>query len=404
MITKRHTDFYIPVLRVLEDMKPHEINKLIEEVADLCGLSEEDRKIMTRGETNLKYRSHIQWAVTDLRQGGFISKDERGVYKMSFDGMLMLEENPERPTRDYLYQKSDKFRDFVNRRGTRTKHSGEAGLFEEEPKNSRQNKKSSIQRDSTFQEDERGKGVNSQLKSLYDLRDKMVEMGFNTNEIDEKIELVKSSCCLNKIKPVIRMTLEELSKRGENKYVVVIDNSMGTKPVAYICSDSKKLNSLKNKKQPILDFYDEKLSLQEISSQGNSNSAKSEMDKFSEDNEVKLFDKKVGKSFLNTGVTVARESVNTLERILGYHIEKGKSVDSKVSFNNELFDCRIANVNIQTLTGHCYQIYWKGRPGISNVLNKYFGQSESRANNKKVSFVEFYIDSKTKYILVKPKE
>lgn len=403
MNNKRHTDFYIPVLKVLENMKPHEINQLIEEVADFCQLSEEDRKVMTKGETNLKYRSHIQWAVTDLRQAGYIERTERGVNKISFEGMLMLEDNPENPTRDYLYQKSEKFRDFVNRKGTRSKNKETPILFDDDLGRESQDDKRVSEEIPSTQNNSQNEERHSELKSLYELRDKMKEMGFNTKEIDDKIEKVKSTYCLDKIKPIIGKTITELGVMGGNKYIVLIDNSFGKGPTAYICTDTNKLITLSNRIHPILDIYDEKIILQEIHFYEKSNSIESEKMLFLKSNIVKLFDKKVGKSFINTGVTVPRESVRDLERILGVHIEKGKSIDYKVSFYDIQYDCRIANVNIQTLKGGCYQIYWKGRAGISEALKKYFRAAESSATKFNPSFVEFYIDSESKCIIIKPK-
>lgn len=400
---KRHTDFYIPVLKVLEDMKLHEINRLIEEVADFCQLSDEDRKVMTKGETNLKYRSHIQWAVTDLRQAGYIERTERGVNKISFDGMLMLEDNPEDPTRDYLYQKSKKFRDFVNRRGTRSKNKETPILFDDDLDKGPQDGKRVSEEIPATKNNSQNEESHSKLQSLYELRDKMKEMGFNTKEIDDKIEKVKSSYCLDNIKPVIGKTIADLIMMGENKYVVVIENLSGKKPIAYICTDSNKLITLENRTHPILDIYDEKIMVKECHSLENSNSIESEKMPFLKSNIIKLFDKKVGKTFINTGVTVPRESVRDLERILGVHIEKGKSIDYKVSFYDTQYDCRIANVNIQTLNGDCYQIYWKGRPGISEDLKKYFRPAESGASEFNPPFVEFYIDAESKCVIIKSK-
>lgn len=244
MKNKRHTDFYMPVLKVLEDMKLHEINQLMEEVADLCQLSEEDRNIMTRGGTNKKYRSHIQWAVTDLYQAGFIERPERGLNKISFDGMLMLEENPENPKRDYLYKKSEKFRDFVNRKGTRNKHNGDSDLFEGEtydvtPQDGTKPHKEDITKKAQSNEE-----IQKELKTLFDLRNKMKELSFNTKEIDEKIEKLKSIELEGEIVPILSEMLTKLPSSNSLKYVVMIDMASIDKPTAYICKDKKKIDLL----------------------------------------------------------------------------------------------------------------------------------------------------------------
>lgn len=86
----RFTDFYIPVLHVMSDIEPIEINDLIDKVAYHVNLSESDKKETTGGGSQLRYRSNICWAVTDLTQGAFIERVKRGNYVITLKGLELL--------------------------------------------------------------------------------------------------------------------------------------------------------------------------------------------------------------------------------------------------------------------------------------------------------------------------
>lgn len=127
----RYTELYIPVLEVLSDVNKRDINTIIDDVANYLGLSEEDKLLTTRSGNQLRYRSNISWALTDLTQGGFIERSGRGIYIITISGLELLEERPNKPTRETLATKSDKFKDFLNRQGTRTKRKEASNLTNE---------------------------------------------------------------------------------------------------------------------------------------------------------------------------------------------------------------------------------------------------------------------------------
>lgn len=129
----RYTELYIPVLEVLSDVNKRDINTIIDDVANYLGLSEEDKLLTTRSGNQLRYRSNISWALTDLTQGGFIERSGRGIYIITISGLELLEERPNKPTRETLATKSDKFKDFLNRQGTRTTRK-EASILTNETK------------------------------------------------------------------------------------------------------------------------------------------------------------------------------------------------------------------------------------------------------------------------------
>lgn len=87
---------------------------------------------------------------------------------------------------------------------------------------------------------------------------------------------------------------------------------------------------------------------------------------------VKLFDKKVDKSFLTRGMTIPKKAVPILESTLGIHIEKGNSIDIVIEFNNLEYGGRINHVDIAAHGTQCHQIFWKGYPSLAEALNLFY--------------------------------
>lgn len=116
----KFTECYIPVLTVLCDKKDRNIKTLVEDVANFVGITPEDRETLTKNGSQQRYRSNIQWAITDLSQAGFIDRTARGVYAINAEGLAMLADNPAAPDREYLEDHSEKFRAFMAKKGTRS--------------------------------------------------------------------------------------------------------------------------------------------------------------------------------------------------------------------------------------------------------------------------------------------
>lgn len=241
----RHINFYIPVLKVLEDLRPHEIHSLIEATADWCQLTPEDRAEMTRKGTQHKYESNIGWAITDLCQGGFIDRTERGVYTIAFDGLLMLEDNPKDPDRDYLEARSEKFRDFRYRR-RKSIENGDIGpnLFteiidsESEPEDTTNHIVSKIPDDKLVSDAE------DMLRKYIRLRDAMLAIGtYDTTKEDQMIAMLQNGILKNAILPKVKPFVDSLESDSIKGKALIIDflNSDGT---VYITSDKKNLAGL----------------------------------------------------------------------------------------------------------------------------------------------------------------
>lgn len=242
----RHTDFYIPVLTILEDLKNHEVNSLIEETAQYCGLTEDERQIRTRKGSQFKYESNIQWAITDLCQGGFIERTSRGVYKIVFDGLLMLEDNPKSPNRDYLEARSDKFKEFRYRKGRRNKslESGEENLFSNLSEDDIENDTTPGTPIVKITEKEIRSNALDLIEKYTNLKKAKEALKMNTDIEDETIKMLYE----NLVKKLLTNDIEEfsgkLSNRPEKGYAIIFDCFESNYPKVYWITDNRELRKL----------------------------------------------------------------------------------------------------------------------------------------------------------------
>lgn len=212
----RFTEFYLPVLQILDDIEIHEINQLIEDVANLCHLSDEDRQIMTNSGTQPRYRSNISWAVTDLSQAGFIERTKRGHYRINLAGLAMLDDKPSQPTRDYLIKHSDKFREFLNKKGTRSQKKNDEdsqNLFKIEGE------------EEEIIEVEEEEEIS--LKELYSSMRTLRKAKISTSEIEAKASELEEKLIRNKILPILSQQLTSALSEIERELVLVLDYKPG---------------------------------------------------------------------------------------------------------------------------------------------------------------------------------
>lgn len=209
----RFTEFYLPVLQILDDIEIHEINQLIEEVANLCQLSDEDRQIMTNSGSQPRYRSNISWAVTDLSQAGFIERTKRGHYRINLAGLAMLDDKPTHPNRDYLIEHSDKFREFLSKKGTRSQN--------KKDENSQNLFKIEEEKIEVKEEEE------ISLKELYSSMRTLRKARISTSEIEAKASELEERLIRNKILPILSQQLTSALSEIERELVLVLDYKPG---------------------------------------------------------------------------------------------------------------------------------------------------------------------------------
>lgn len=212
----RFTEFYIPVLQVLSDVEKKEVNALIDAVADFVGLTDDDRKITTRSGNQPRYRSNIQWAITDLAQAGFIERPNRAHYLINIDGLAMLEDNPDKPDHDYLASRSEKFRAFIEKKGTRPrKPNDDADQLPLELEDTSD--------DDDFDDDE----IEISLKELYSSMRTLRKAKISTSEVEAKASELEERLIRERILPLLSQKLAPALADIERGLVLVVDYNPG---------------------------------------------------------------------------------------------------------------------------------------------------------------------------------
>ena len=212
----RFTEFYLPVLHVLSDVEKKEVNALIDAVADYVGLTDEDRKITTRSGNQPRYRSNIQWAITDLAQAGYIERPNRAHYVINIDGLAMLEDNPDKPDREYLAARSEKFKEFIDKKGTRPRRPNDTAdqlpldLEESAP-------------GYNFDDDK----IEISLKELYSSMRTLRKAKISTSEVEAKASELEERLIRERILPLLSQKLAPALADIERGLVLVVDYTPG---------------------------------------------------------------------------------------------------------------------------------------------------------------------------------
>lgn len=194
----RFTEFYIPVLQVMSDIEPIEINTLIDKVADHINLSDEDKQVLTESGTQYRYRSNINWAVTDLSQGNFIERVKRGNYVITLSGLELLEENFEKIDRDFLAARSESFRAFMEKKGTRK---GKKTVENESICDSKK------EMDACKNQEVGSSEVS--LDELYSIRETLKKVKISTYDVDTKIKELENEYFFNALLPRLSKLIPE---------------------------------------------------------------------------------------------------------------------------------------------------------------------------------------------------
>ena len=88
-------EFMIPTLRVLSDGVVRHWREFQPLVADLIGLSDEQKTEMLDSGGNLRYKDRIGWGVSLLTNVGALSRPERAHYQITDAGRQLIEQFPQ---------------------------------------------------------------------------------------------------------------------------------------------------------------------------------------------------------------------------------------------------------------------------------------------------------------------
>ena len=89
----KYFEYYVPVLKYLEEHGKTHTRKIREDVATLTGVTPAEWTLKTEKGT-LIWDSRIYWAIAFLYQSGALERPERAIYSISPLGKKLLAENP----------------------------------------------------------------------------------------------------------------------------------------------------------------------------------------------------------------------------------------------------------------------------------------------------------------------
>lgn len=113
MTVPNYQDFMLPTLKLIADNCEHKSRDIVEQSANMLGLSEEDKQEKLPSQTQATYYNRAMWARTYLKKACLLEYPKRGAIKITQRGLDLLKTNPDKITKNSLLQ-YDEFRDFQN--------------------------------------------------------------------------------------------------------------------------------------------------------------------------------------------------------------------------------------------------------------------------------------------------
>ena len=116
MAVPTYQDFMLPTLKLIDDNCEHKSRDIVEKVADMLGLSYEDKQEKLPSQTQATYYNRAMWARTYLKKACLLYYPARGVIKITQRGIDLLKTNPKKITKKTLlqYDEFQKFQNMVN--------------------------------------------------------------------------------------------------------------------------------------------------------------------------------------------------------------------------------------------------------------------------------------------------
>lgn len=83
MTVPSYQDFMLPTLKLIADNCEHKSRDIVEQAADMLGLTEEDKQEKLPSQTQATYYNRAMWARTYLKKACLLDYPERGVIKIT---------------------------------------------------------------------------------------------------------------------------------------------------------------------------------------------------------------------------------------------------------------------------------------------------------------------------------
>lgn len=107
-----YQDYMLPLLRLLADGADHQLREVRERLAQVLGLTQEDRARLLPSGRQTVFDNRVGWAKTYLDKAGLVTSARRGVYRITEVGKQVVAEEPDRVDKAYL-QRFDAFKRFI---------------------------------------------------------------------------------------------------------------------------------------------------------------------------------------------------------------------------------------------------------------------------------------------------
>jgi len=93
-----------PCLAAHADGELHSAAELREKLADMMGVTEEEKRVMIPSGSQPAFNNKLAWSVTHLKQAGLLVRPSRGITQITDRGRKILAEHPDRVDMGVLLQ------------------------------------------------------------------------------------------------------------------------------------------------------------------------------------------------------------------------------------------------------------------------------------------------------------
>ena len=110
----------LPLLKFVADGKEHTLREIIEGLADIFNLNDEERRELLPSAKQPIFDNRVGWATTYLKKAGVVETPKRAVYRITERGQGVLNKNPQRVDNKFL----DQFQEFKEFRARKAMPNG----------------------------------------------------------------------------------------------------------------------------------------------------------------------------------------------------------------------------------------------------------------------------------------
>ena len=101
MTIPTHYEAMLPILNIMKDQREYKTNQLVESISKQLDLTEEEMNEKVPSGSSRLY-DRITWANSYMKHANLIERVDRGIYKITQQGLDVLSENPQKIDLKYL--------------------------------------------------------------------------------------------------------------------------------------------------------------------------------------------------------------------------------------------------------------------------------------------------------------